>query len=107
MNPLDFMSPLDYILPVLILLFVILAFTVAKDVGKDWKGTWRLLIAIPVSGMLAVPLNISIGTSIDPTSHNLAPIEALVWCGGFFFFALIIWWAKRIQREVNENQQDK
>jgi hypothetical protein len=107
MNPLDLMTAIDYILPVLILLFVILAFTVAKDLGQDWKGIWRLLIAIAISGMSAVPLNFSIGTTLDLTSHNLAPIETLVWCGSFFFFALIIWWAKRIQRHVNGNQPDK
>jgi hypothetical protein len=84
------MSPLDYILPALMITFVVLAFTVAKDVRKDWKGIWRLLISIPISGIFAVPLNIGIGTSIDPTSHNLAPIEIVVWCGAFLFVFLLV-----------------
>jgi len=90
MDFLDFMSPIDYILPGLILAGVIFAFTFGRDWGKNWKGFGRLMISIPLAGMAAVPLNISIGTAIDPKSHNLGPIELIVWCGGFFIWFLVV-----------------
>ena len=106
MNFLDFMSPIDYILPGLIAAGVIFAFTLGRDIGKSWKGSGRFMVSIPLAGMIAVPLNISIGTAIDPTSHNLAPIEMIVWCGGFFVWFLIVLFFRRITRPTAETSQE-
>ena len=40
-----------------------------------WRGWWRLLAAAPLLVMAADVLLIVIQTSIDPTSHNLWPLE--------------------------------
>ena len=44
-----------------------------------WRGIWRWLAAVPAAVMAFVVLRIVIGTSIDPTSHNLWPFEILMW----------------------------
>lgn len=106
MNFLDFMSPIDYILPGLITAGVVYAFTIGRDIGKSWKGFGRFMVAIPIVGIFAVPLNIGIGGAIDPTSHNLAPIEMIVWCGGFFIWYLIVLFFRRITRPTAETSQE-
>lgn len=42
-----------------------------------WHGGWRLAAAIPAAVMGFVVLRIIVGTSHDPTSHNLWPFEIL------------------------------
>ncbi|HJU22245.1 MAG TPA: hypothetical protein VJ891_07025 [Casimicrobiaceae bacterium] len=44
-----------------------------------WRGGWRMAAVIPIALMGFVVLRIIIGTSIDPTSHNLWPFEILMW----------------------------
>lgn len=46
-----------------------------------WRGGWRMAAAVPVALMGFVVLRIVVGTSIDPTSHNLWPFEILMWGG--------------------------
>jgi hypothetical protein len=40
-----------------------------------WRGWWRRLAAAPLLVLAADLLLIAIQTSIDPTSHNLWPLE--------------------------------
>ena len=42
-----------------------------------WHGGWRLAAAVPAAVMGFVLLRIIVGTSYDPTSHNLWPFEIL------------------------------
>lgn len=42
-----------------------------------WRGPWRLAAVIPAAIMSFVVLRLIVGTSIDPTSHNLWPFEIL------------------------------
>ena len=42
-----------------------------------WHGGWRLAAAVPAAVMGFVVLRIIVGTSHDPTSHNLWPFEIL------------------------------
>jgi hypothetical protein len=42
-----------------------------------WQGAWRWLAAAPMLLMAADILLILVSTSIDPTSHNLWPLEIL------------------------------
>ena len=44
-----------------------------------WRGGWRMAAVVPVALMGFVVLRILVGTSIDPTSHNLWPFEILMW----------------------------
>lgn len=43
-----------------------------------WRGGWRLAAAVPAVMVVFVILRIVIGTSTDPTSHNLWPFEILM-----------------------------
>lgn len=42
-----------------------------------WRGGWRVAAAVPAAMMAFVLLRIIVGTSMDPTSHNLWPFEVL------------------------------
>ena len=44
-----------------------------------WRGGWRMAAMIPIALMGFIVLRIIVGTSIDPTSHNLWPFEILMW----------------------------
>jgi len=46
---------------------------------RRWRGGWRIAAAVPAALMAFVVLRIVVGTTIDPTSHNLWPFEILVW----------------------------
>jgi hypothetical protein len=65
-----------------------------------WQGWWRWAIAIPFLFMLGLSLNIVIATWIDPTSHNLWPIELLFYyvVGGVLIGALYLfhWLSHRV-----------
>lgn len=43
-----------------------------------WRGAWRIFAAVPAVIMAFVVLGIVIGTSLDPTSHNLWPFEIIM-----------------------------
>jgi hypothetical protein len=62
-----------------------------------WDGRWRVAAAILFALFGFVVLRIIIGTTIDPTSHNLWPFEVLI--GGFFStLAMIVMLAIRRAR---------
>ncbi len=43
-----------------------------------WRGGWRMAAAVPGALMAFVVLRILLGTTTDPTSHNLWPFEILM-----------------------------
>lgn len=43
-----------------------------------WRGGWRLAAAVPAVVMVVVLLRIMTDVSHDPTSHNLWPLEVLI-----------------------------
>ena len=47
-----------------------------------WRDSWRLAAAIPLLMMAVVVLRILIDTARDPTSHNLWPLEILMFGTG-------------------------
>jgi hypothetical protein len=51
---------------------------VARALGQ-WQGWWRWAIAAPLLLMAGVVLTIVIAIWLDPTAHNLWPIEVLAW----------------------------
>ncbi|MGH8192394.1 MAG: hypothetical protein ACREP2_13240, partial [Rhodanobacteraceae bacterium] len=46
-----------------------------------WRGTWRMLAAVPAVVIGFVVLRIFFDTARDPTSHNLWPFEIVMWGG--------------------------
>lgn len=53
-------------------------FLVARAFGR-WQGWWRWVIGAPAVWMVGVILNIIIAITLDPTAHNLWPLEILAW----------------------------
>ena len=43
-----------------------------------WRGAWRVAALVPTALMALVVSRLIIGTTVDPTSHNLWPFEILV-----------------------------
>lgn len=54
-----------------------------------WRGGWRAAAALPAGLSLFIVLGIVVGTAIDPTSHNLWPLELLM-SGGVSVAAMIV-----------------
>ena len=52
------------------------------------KGVWKLVATLPILAVFAVGLNIVLGTSRDPTSHNLWPLEVVLWSGVGIIFSV-------------------
>jgi hypothetical protein len=61
----------------LVIVILVAAAVLAPQVWAiaAWRGWWRRLAAVPLLVMAADLLLIVIQTSIDPTSHNLWPLE--------------------------------
>ena len=67
------------------LAIVILFFSftgLAITLMRRWHGVWRWLAALPAVALVIVILNILIGTLREPTSHNLWPLEIVMWSAG-------------------------
>ena len=64
---------------------------------RRWRGAWFWLASLPVVALTAVILNILIGTLRDRTSHNLWPLEIVVWCaGGLVYLGALVVFRKLI-----------
>jgi hypothetical protein len=46
---------------------------------SQWRGWWRWVIAALLLLMVGVVFNIVVAIWLDPTAHNLWPIEVLAW----------------------------
>ena len=44
-----------------------------------WQGPWQWALALPVLVISGVVLKIFIAIWLDPTAHNLWPLELLIW----------------------------
>jgi len=53
-----------------------------------WRGGWRVAAMVPMALMVLVLLRLIIGTTIDPTSHNLWPFEILI-VGGLSLLIMV------------------
>jgi hypothetical protein len=45
---------------------------------RDWEGVWKWLGVLPKVAIAADVAFIAVGVTIDPTSHNLWPLELLM-----------------------------
>ena len=48
---------------------------------RRWRGLWRIAAVVPVIVLAFVVARIIVDTARDPTSHNLWPIEIVIWGG--------------------------
>jgi hypothetical protein len=81
----------------LLLLVAVLATLAAPFVAVlRWHGLWRGLALLPAAALAFVAFRIVIDTSVDPTSHNLWPLE-LAFCSvpGLLFLA-VLWVVRRV-----------
>lgn len=62
-----------------------------------WRGGTRWLAAIPATVLVLVLLNIVIGVSLDPSSHNLWPLEFGLWSAGASVYMLLIMLVRRMR----------
>ena len=67
-------------LAIVILFFSFTALTIT--LMRRWHGAWRWLASLPAVALVIVILNILIGTLREPTSHNLWPLEIVMWSAG-------------------------
>jgi hypothetical protein len=77
---------------VIILLAAAAIINVVLSLVAVWrvKGLWKLVATLPILCIFAVGLNIVLGTSRDPTSHNLWPLEVVVWSGVGIIFSIAV-----------------
>jgi hypothetical protein len=61
----------------LLVLVAVLVFGPQIWAIRAWQGTWRWLAAAPMLLVAADVLLILVSISVDPTSHNLWPLEIL------------------------------
>lgn len=60
------------------------------------RGLWKLVATLPILGVFAVGLNIVLATSRDPTSHNLWPLEVVLWSGVGIIFSIAFILLRRV-----------
>lgn len=46
---------------------------------RQWQVWWRWVVLLPFLGALGIAVNIAIAIWMDPTAHNLWPIELIAW----------------------------
>lgn len=76
----------------LVIILAIIALFVALEVIalRRMKGAWRLIACIPAAALIVIIMIIVVGILLDPTSHNLWPLEILMWsAGGSAFLGLL------------------
>jgi hypothetical protein len=61
-----------------------------------WRGGWRIAAAAPAGLMGFVVLRILVGTSIDPTSHNLWPFEILMVGAASTVFMIVLMVVRKV-----------
>jgi peptidoglycan/LPS O-acetylase OafA/YrhL len=87
---------------VLIVLLAAAATNVGLSIVAIWRarGFRRLLASLPLLGLLGIGLNILLGVSRDPSSHNLWPFEVLATCaaGIIYSFAFLGFQALSLRR---------
>jgi len=44
-----------------------------------WRGLWRLVALLPLLIVSFLLVRIVVDTQADPTSHNLWPLEVVIW----------------------------
>lgn len=61
-----------------------------------WQGVWRVLAALPIAALIAWGIVIIVSISLNRTSHNLWPLELILWAAGAWLITGILILARRI-----------
>jgi len=106
--------PIDEIVTIVIFVVVFVSLYIASSYFEVvMRGDWKFMAILALTVVFAIPIDISVGTAIDPTSHNLAPIEFVVYVvPSSLFFLLIVWMHGRFAKsdkpeKVVRNDQPK
>jgi hypothetical protein len=84
-------------IPALVFLIVLCSFWVLEIVVlRRWRGLWRWVALLPAVALAAVIINIAIGVLRDRVSHNLWPLELVMWGAGGLAWLGIVSIARRI-----------
>ena len=69
-----------------------------------WRGWWRLTAALPLVALAAWAVVIVVSVLRDPTSHNLWPMELVLWGAGGLAYLGIVALTKRWLRHPRSPQ---
>ena len=61
-----------------------------------WQGWWRVFAAIPLVLIGIDGTRIIVDTASDPTSHNLWPLELLLWTLPGLAVIALLWLLRRV-----------
>jgi hypothetical protein len=84
----------ELLLPVIgiaVLGLPLLAFLLPILAMRRWQGVWRLLAGLTMVPIAYDILRIVTGLAADPTSHNLFPLELILWSAPGLFALLVLW----------------
>ncbi len=59
--------------------------------ARRWRGAWRYLALLSLAPLAVCVARIVVDTARDPTSHNLFPLEILMWGGSGLLFVAFLW----------------
>lgn len=84
----------------IVFLAVILLFIVLEIIAiRRMKGVWRWIACVPVAALVVIISIIVVSVIIDPTSHNLWPLEILMWSAGGCVFLGALFGIKAIAKK--------
>ena len=79
------------IIGILVLGMPFLAFLLPILAMRRWQGVWRWLAALTMAPIAYDILRIVTGLAADPTSHNLFPLEMILWSAPGLFALCLLW----------------
>jgi hypothetical protein len=86
---------MDWIVTLVLLAIGLAAIVVPFIAVLRWQGLWRLLALVPAGALTFVVARIVLDTAIDPTAHNLWPMELMVVGVPGLLFLGAVWLLRR------------
>ena len=72
---------------------------------RRWRGAWRAAAALPLVALAIWAIVIVVSVLRDPTSHNLWPMELVLWGAGGLAYLGIVALARRLSRRRQRSPQ--
>ncbi len=94
---------LDWILALGLGTVTIAAVGLPLRAKRQWEGHWKRAANLPLILLALGTLNIIIGLLVDPSSHNLFPLEILLWSLGSLGFIGLCTIIRSLQSSHNSN----
>ena len=73
------MNMIDWVFLFALGTLTIVAVVLPLRARTKWKGPWKQVANLPLIMLTLVVLNILIGITLNPSSHNLFPFEIFIW----------------------------